>query len=260
MRRILTHWGPPALVFAAFVGVWDVLLRMLEVPSFLVPPPLAVASAAWASRSDLLPATLVTLAGASAGFGASLALGLTGAILFAQARWIRSSLYPWAIFLQTVPIVAVAPLIVLWAGPGFPSVVLVSFLLSVFPILSNGVDGLTRVDPQLLELFRLCRATRFQEFLHLRLPHAVPFLVAGAKVSAGLTVIGAIVGEFFAGYGVRTPGLGYLVQLSAAQMKTELLFASVAASAALGLLVFLVVDTTATLLLRRLQEPASQNQ
>lgn len=260
MRRILSHLAPPLLTLGVFLVAWNVLVRALDVPSFLVPAPLAVASTAWTSRADLVPATLVTLAGAAAGFGASMVLGILGAILFAQARWIRVSLYPWAIFLQTVPIVAIAPLIVLWSGPGFTSIVLVSFLLSVFPILSNGVEGLTRIDPQFLELFRLCRATRFQEFWHLRLPHSVPFLVAGAKVSAGLTVIGAIVGEFFAGYGVTTPGLGYLVQLTAAQMKTELLFASVAASAILGLLVFLVVDAVATLLLRRLQEPTSLTQ
>jgi len=227
------------------------------VPAFLVPAPGAVFRAAWDSRADLLPAMATTLAGAVSGFAASLVLGTFGAVVFAQARWIRSSLYPWAIFLQTVPIVAIAPLIVLWAGPGFPSIVLVSFLLSVFPVLSNGVEGLTRIDPALLELFRLGRASRWQELLFLRFPHSVPFLVAGARVSAGLTVIGAIVGEFFAGYGVARPGLGYLVQMSAAQMKTELLFASVGASTLLGLAVFLLVGAASSLLLSRLEEPNS---
>jgi len=260
MRRILSRIAPPLATLAVFLVLWEFLVRWLAIPSFLVPSPLAVAATAWSSRAELVPAALVTLAGAASGFAVSLVLGTLGAVLFAQARWIRASLYPWAIFLQTVPIVAIAPLIVLWSGPGFASIVLVSFLLSVFPILSNGVEGLTRIEPQYLELFRLCKASRLQELLFLRLPHSVPFLVAGAKVSAGLTVIGAIVGEFFAGYGVTTPGLGYLVQLTAAQMKTELLFASVAASTILGLLVFLLVDTVATLLLRRLQEPTSLSQ
>lgn len=257
MKRVLSHALPPLATLVFFLVAWDLGVRLLEIPSFLVPSPLAVALGAWENRADLFPSALVTLGAAAAGFAASLILGTLGAVVFAQARWIRASLYPWAIFLQTVPIVAIAPLIVLWSGPGFPSIVLVSFLLSVFPILSNGVEGLTRIEPQYLELFRLCRASRLQELLFLRLPHAVPFLVAGAKVSAGLTVIGAIVGEFFAGYGVSRPGLGYLIQLTAAQMKTELLFASVAASTLLGLGVFLAVDTAATLLLRRLQEPSN---
>lgn len=256
MRRILSQMLPPAGTFLLFLVAWAAGVRILEVPPYLVPDPIAVALTAWESRSDLLGASLVTLGGAMSGFAASLLLGTLGAVLFAQARWIRASLFPWAIFLQTVPVVAIAPLVVLWCGPGFASIVLVSFLLSVFPVLSNGVEGLVRVEPQLLELFRLCRASRVQQLLFLRLPNAVPFLVAGARVSAGLTVIGAIVGEFFAGYGVARPGLGYLIQMSAAQMRTELLFASVASSTLLGLLVFLLVGTVSALLLARLQEPS----
>lgn len=257
MRRILSGAIPPFATFVVFVLLWDAATRLLEVPAFLVPGPLAVARAAWEGCGDLAGASLVTLAGAMAGFAASLVLGTLGAVVFAQARWIRSGLFPWAIFLQTVPVVAVAPLVVLWCGPGFASIVLVSFLLSVFPILSNGVEGLVRVEPQLLELFRLCDASRVQELLFLRLPNAVPFLVAGARVSAGLTVIGAIVGEFFAGYGVSRPGLGYLIQLSSAQMRTELLFAAVGASTLLGLFVFLLVGAVSALLLARLQEPSA---
>jgi NitT/TauT family transport system permease protein len=164
-------------------------------------------------------------------------------------------LFPYAIFLQTVPIVAVAPLIVIWFGAGFPSVVLVSFVLSVFPILSNAVTGLVRVDPELLELFQIHNATRWQILTKLRLPHAVPMVVAGAKVSSGLTVIGAIVGEFFAGYGAQTPGLGYLILQSSGQLRTELLFACVAASTLLGLSVFLATGLVAKLVLARLDEP-----
>ncbi|MCB9496794.1 MAG: ABC transporter permease [Fibrobacteria bacterium] len=259
MKRHILRLLPPAGSMVLFLVAWHLAVRWFSVPSYLVPSPGDVLVASWDARSDLVPATLATLAGAATGFALSLVAGTLGAILFSQARWIRDSLYPWAIFLQTVPIVAIAPLIVLWSGPGFASIVLVSFLLSVFPILSNGVEGMSRIDPSLLELFRLCRAARWQELLLLRLPHSVPFLVAGARVSAGLTVIGAIVGEFFAGYGASRPGLGYLVQMSAAQMKTELLFASVGASTFLGLLVFLAVGATSSLLLARLQTPPSHH-
>jgi NitT/TauT family transport system permease protein len=226
----------------------------LHIPAFLVPSPVSVVVEAWNSRADIVPASLTTLAGALAGFAAALVGGTSAALLFAQARWIRASLYPYAIFLQTVPIVAIAPLIVIWFGAGFASIVLVSFVLSVFPILSNGVEGMTRVDPQLLELFSLHNARTGQILFKLRLPHAVPYLVAGAKVASGLTVIGAIVGEFFAGYGASRPGLGYLILQSAGQLRTELLFACVGASTVLGLCVFLGTGLVSRLVLARLDE------
>lgn len=251
--RRLSAWAFPPLVFLVLaLGGWEALVRLLEVPDYLVPPPSAVAATFLAERTALLPAALVTLSGALGGLAASLVLGVLGAMLFAQARWIRASLYPWAIFLQTVPIVAIAPLIVLWCGAGFGSIVLVSFLLSVFPILSNTVEGLTRIDPALLELFSLHRASRLRTLWSLRLPHSVPYLLAGTKVAAGLTVIGAIVGEFFAGYGAEHPGLGFLILQSAGQLKTGLLFASVGLSTLLGLLVFLATGLVSRLILSRL--------
>jgi NitT/TauT family transport system permease protein len=251
-RNLLSQVVPPTLFLVLCLLAWEGLVRLLGIPSYLVPSPSAILGEAFEERAQLLPAAAVTLAGALGGFLASLTAGVLAAMLFAQARWIRSSLYPWAIFLQTVPIVAIAPLIVLWFGAGFRSIVLVSFLLSVFPILSNTVDGLTRIDPQLLELFRLHHASRLQTLLKLRLPHSVPFVVAGAKVAAGLTVIGAIVGEFFAGYGASRPGLGYLILQSAGQLKTELLFASVGLSTLLGLLVFLLTSLASRQILSRL--------
>ncbi|MEN9355000.1 MAG: putative aliphatic sulfonates transport permease protein SsuC [Fibrobacterota bacterium] len=252
-RSLLPTVLPPILFLLASLAAWEAVVRLWEIPSYLLPSPWAILSEAIAERGQLVPAGLVTLAGAVGGFAASLLVGIATAMLFAQARWIRASLYPWAIFLQTVPIVAIAPLIVLWFGAGFGSIVLVSFLLSVFPILSNTVEGLTRIDPQLLELFRLHGAGRLQTLFKLRLPHSVPFVVAGAKVAAGLTVIGAIVGEFFAGYGAQHPGLGYLILQTSGQLKTELLFASVGLSTLLGLAVFLLTGFVSRLVLARLE-------
>ena len=255
MRAMFVAAWPPVAFLALALVAWEILVRWLEIPPYLVPSPAAVAREAWMSRADLVSASLVTLAGAVSGFVASLVFGTLAAVLFAQAAWIRASLFPYAIFLQTVPIVAVAPLIVIWFGPGFHSVVLVSFVLSVFPILSNATTGLVRVDRELLDLFRLHDASRWQILTRLRLPHSVPMIVAGAKVSSGLTVIGAIVGEFFAGYGERTPGLGYLILQSSGQLRTELLFACVGASTLLGLGVFLATGLVARSVLSRLDEP-----
>lgn len=258
IRRGVSVVLPPVAFLVVVLAAWEFAVRMFHVPSFLVPSPTAVFREAWISRADLLGSSLVTMAGALCGFALTLVVGTGVAIVFAQAAWIRASLFPYAIFLQTVPIVAVAPLIVIWFGAGFPSVVLVSFVLSVFPILSNAVTGLVRVDPELLELFEIHNATRWQILTKLRLPHAVPMVVAGAKVSSGLTVIGAIVGEFFAGYGAQTPGLGYLILQSSGQLRTELLFACVGASTMLGLSVFLATGLVAKLVLARLDEPGGR--
>lgn len=258
IRRAVAAALPPVAFLAMVVVAWELAVRVLRIPSYLVPSPSAVFLEAWTSRADLLGSSMVTMAGALCGFALSVVVGTVVAIVFAQASWIRASLFPYAIFLQTVPIVAVAPLIVIWFGAGFPSVVLVSFILSVFPILSNAVTGLVRVDPELLELFEIHNASRWQILTKLRLPHAVPMVVAGAKVSSGLTVIGAIVGEFFAGYGARTPGLGYLILQSSGQLRTELLFACVGASTMLGLTVFLATGMVAKLVLARLDEPAAR--
>ena len=252
-RRIL----PPLATLAVFLAAWQAAIVAFGLPSFLVPSPWAVACRTWTSRQDLLAASLTTLAGALCGFFAALVGGTLGALLFSQARWIRSSLFPYAIFLQTVPIVAVAPLIVIWFGAGFASIVLVAFVLSVFPILSNGVEGMTRVDPQLLELFSLHNANGRQILFKLRLPHSVPYLVAGAKVASGMTVIGAIVGEFFAGYGAAHPGLGYLILQSSGQLRTDLLFSCVGASTLLGLSVFAATGLVSRAILERLEEHGS---
>ncbi|MFN3649499.1 MAG: ABC transporter permease [Armatimonadota bacterium] len=248
--RILGLALPPLALFVLLIGVWWLLTTQLRIPTYLVPSPNRVAEAAWANRSALVRATLLTGSAALAGFGCTLLLGFLTALAFSQSRLIRQSCYPYAIFLQTVPIVAIAPLIVTWFGTGFRSVVIVSTIIGLFPIITSGTTGLLAVDPKLLELFRLYRAGRWQVLWKLRLPHAVPYLVTGARTSSGLSVIGAIVGEFFVGFS-GAQGLGYLFLLTSGQLKTDYLFAAVMASTVLGLTVFGLVNAAAALILRR---------
>src|SRR5262249_18495250 len=139
-------------------------------------------------------------AAALLGFAMSLAAGTALALVFSQSRIVQRSIYPYAIFLQTVPIVAIAPVLILWFGYGLAGVVSVSFILSLFPIITNATAGLTMVDANLIELFEVNNASRGQMLFKLRLPNAVPNLVTGAKISCGLSVIGAIVGEIYAGF------------------------------------------------------------
>lgn len=237
-RAFLFNAVPPLILAAVFVVAWHVLVRWFDTPSFLVPSPVDVAHVAWGEFGKLVGATGVTAMAALSGFSASLLCGTAIAFAFSQSRIIRLSGYPYAIFLQTVPIVAIAPLIITWFGNGFQSVVLVAFIISLFPIITNATSGMLSVDPDLLDLFRLHNANRWQVWMKLRLPASVPHIITGARTSSGLAVIGAIVGEFFAGYGRDQFGLGYLIMMTSNQLKTAQLFAAVIASTLLGLAIF----------------------
>ena len=250
-RHALSSVLPPLLLLGGVVFVWHVAVESLQIKPFLFPAPAAVLEAARVNAADLIRATCVTAAGALCGFAASIVFGALIAFVFAQSRMIRLSCYPYAIFLQTVPIVAVAPLVILWFGAGFLSVAIIAFIISLFPIITNTTTGLTRIDRDLLDLFEANNATRLQLLFKLRLPNAVPYLIAGARISSGLSVIGAIVGEFMAGFGGQAFGLGYLIQFSSTQMKTAYLFAAIVASALLGLAIFTLINAFADSILRR---------
>jgi NitT/TauT family transport system permease protein len=243
------------LVLAAAVVVWDRAAVWYEIPRYLLPRPGRVCRAAVEQAPKLLRATGMTAGGAVCGFVASLIAGTMTAFVFSQSKAIRSSCYPYAIFLQTVPIIAVAPLIITWFGTGFRSVVIVSFIISLFPIVTNATAGMLAVDSDLVDLFRLNNATRGQVLLKLRFPNAVPYIITGGRTSSGLAVIGAIVGEFFAGYGTERYGLGYLILQTSAQLKTDELFAAVVASTLLGIAIFTTVSLTGATILSRWYEP-----
>jgi len=242
---------PPLLLAMVCVVAWDTLVVLSETPAFLVPRPGEVAHVAAQNFRRLAGATGVTAMAALSGFTASLILGAAIACAFSQSRFIRISGYPYAIFLQTVPIVAIAPLIITWFGNGFQSVVIVAFIISLFPIITNATSGMLAVDPDLIDLFRLYRAGRWQIWIKLRLPAAVPQIMTGARTSSGLAVIGAIVGEFFAGYSHDQFGLGYLIMMTSSQLKTAELFAAVIASTLLGLTIFGAISLLSLTILSR---------
>lgn len=251
IQKWLRDLIPPLLLFGFVVLIWQAFVRTYDVPSYLVPEPLDVLGAIRTNLKTLADATAQTAFAALCGFALSLVIGFLIAFLFSQSTLARLSLYPYAIFLQTVPIVAVAPLIVIWFGTGLRSVILVAFVVSLFPIITNATAGLTRVDAGLKDLFRLYNASRLQILFKLTLPGSVPYLIAGARIASGLAVIGAIVGEFFAGYGATSFGLGYLIILTKGQLDTDFLFAAIFASTLLGLVIFGVVNIVADVILSR---------
>lgn len=241
---------PPIGLFALVVWIWDRVVVWYGFKPFLLPGPGLVATALWQNLPKLAQATGYTAAAATSGLLASLVVGTLVAFLFSQSRWIRSSSYPYALFLQTVPIVAIAPLIVHWCGRGFFSVALTAFILSLFPILASTTAGLLNVDPDLLDFFRLNNASRWQILWKLRLPNAVPALFTGLKTSCGLAIVGAVVGEYFVGYVSDTFGLGYLILVTSDQLRMAELFATIVASTALSVAMFSVVNLVTASILR----------
>lgn len=246
---LLKQTLPPLIVFGLLLVLWDGVIVWFEIPRILLPRPEQVWQLAVQEQEALLSATWITAQGALTGFLASVVVGTGIAFLFAQSALIRQSFYPYAIFLQTVPIVAIAPIIIIWLGSGFTALVTISFIISLFPIITNMSEGLLAVDPGLRDLFRLYGANRWQILWKLQFPNAVPYLITGAKTSAGLAVVGAIVGEFFAAYGIE-PGLGYLIYQSSNLSRTDKLFAAIIASTLLGVLIFVMISALGTYLVK----------
>ena len=251
IREIAFLVLPPIALLLLVVLAWQLVVQFGQIESYLLPSPVAVGRAAWSKRAELCGALGLTAAGAFCGFAASLVVGILIAISFSFSRLIKAGCYPYAVFLQTVPIVAIAPLIVVWFDYGFQSVALIAFIISLFPIITNATTGLTNVDRDLVDLFELHNASRWQVLFKLRLPAAVPYLVTGARVSSGMAVIGAIVGEFFTGYGATRYGLGYVIMQATNLLKTDELFAAVIASTALGMAVFTIVNIVGATVLAR---------
>ena len=255
MKRALSRFvfnavGPIALL-VLIVAAWQFVTIAFEIEALILPKPMRVFEAGMHEFGQIAGATWNTAAAALCGFGLSLLTGTLIASVFTQSRMIRGSCYPYAIFLQTVPVVAIAPIIIMWFGYGFQSVVVVSFIISLFPLVTNATSGMLAVDTDLLDLFHLHRASRWQVLVKLRLPNSVPHIITGAKTSSGLAVIGAIVGEFFAGDNTSGIGLGYLIRLKSELMKTDGLFASVIASTLLGVAIFGTLSATGAAVLSR---------
>ena len=242
---------PPLALFALVAAIWQWCVVAYKLKPYLLPSPLAVGAALIRDASLLGNAVTYTGAAALLGFGASLVLGTLIAFAFSQSRVLRNSGYPYFIFLQTVPIVAIAPLIVRWYGNGFQSVVLVAFILSLFPILSNATQGLLQIDPDLLDLFRLNNASRWQILVKLRFPSAVPSICTGARTASGLAVVGSIVGEFFVGQSTTHYGLGYLIEVTNSNAQLDRLFASVLTSTLFGITIFALINLVSTTIVSR---------
>jgi NitT/TauT family transport system permease protein len=208
----------------------------------MLPAPWQVAETICTRFAPLADSLLITAEAAGGGLAMSIVAGVAVALVFAQSAWLRRMLYPYTILLQTVPIIAVAPLILMWVGSGTWAVTVVAFIICLAPIIANTTQGLISVDRNLIDLFLMHKASPAQILFKLRLPHAMPNLFVGIRISAGISVIGAITGELFAGSSrVGEGGLGYSTLYASAQLQTAYLFALVIAATVLGFSFFFVV-------------------
>jgi NitT/TauT family transport system permease protein len=229
-------------VLAAALLLWQLILLVFRVPPYMLPSPWAVARVVAARLPSLETAFATTAVEALGGLLASIVIGVAIALVFAQSRWVRRMLYPYTLLLQTVPIVAIAPLILMWVGAGTASVTLIAFIISLAPIIANTTQGLVSVEENMVHLFLMHNASPAQLLFKLRLPHAVPSLFTGIRIASGISVIGAITGELYAGSSrVGEGGLGYSILYASAQLQTDYLFALVFAATVLGFGFFFLV-------------------
>lgn len=230
------------IVFACLLGIWSRVVAFAKVPAYILPGPAAVAAALRDRFPSLLNSLRITALEALGGLLASIVVGVAVAMLFAQWRALRQLLFPYTILLQTVPIVAIAPLIIMWVGAGIFAVTIVTFIICLAPIIANTTQGLISVDENLINLFLMHKASPAQILFKLRLPHALPNLFTGIRISAGISVIGGLTGELFAGSTrVGEGGLGYAIIYASNQMETSYLFALVFAATVLGFAFFFIV-------------------
>lgn len=228
----------PAAVAALLLLLWQALVVAFEVPVFLVPSPLRVAQALVEDAGLLFAALMNTMMITLLAFAVAVLLGTAIAFAFVQSRAIETAFFPYAVLLQVTPIVAIAPLIIIWVKDPTASLVVCAALVALFPVIANTTLGLRSVDPGLLAYFRLQGATRWQTLRRLRIPSALPFFFAGLRISSGLALIGAVVAEFVAGTGGTGTGLAYQILYAGYQLNIPRMFAALALIAVAGVALF----------------------
>ena len=231
------------LLFGSFI--LEFLVRSKFVPSYILPAPSEIAISLYTDRFEYLMGFFATAKAALIGLVLSFVAGTSAALLLSLSPWLRKAFLPYATFFQTVPIIAIAPVLVIWFGFGPPTVIASSFIVSLFPIIANSMLGLQSAEPRLLDLFRIHRASRLATLWKLQLPAALPAIFSGLRIASGLAVIGAIVGEFIAG-----GGLGEVVDAARTQQRLDKVFAAVFLSSFLGLFLVVLIDFISRRMLR----------
>lgn len=249
---------PVAFGIAGLV-LWEVLTRALAISPHILPGPLAIAAALIADHQLLLSSLLVTMLVTGIAFVSAVVVGGLVAIAFSLSRWVELALFPYAVILQVTPIVAIAPLLIVWVNNVWFALLVCAWLVAFFPVLSNASVGLKSADRNLEELFRLYGASRSQTLVLLRIPAALPYFLAGVRISGGLALIGAVVAEFVAGSGGQGSGLAYRILEAGYQLKTPRMFAALFLIGLAGVAIFLCTSYLSRRLLAHWHESALES-
>lgn len=244
----------PLAVLLLALAAWQAVVSWNDLPPWLVPSPLRVAQALAEDRALLAASLGVTLRIALGALALAVLLGVACALVFVQSRWLEASLFPYAVLLQVTPVVAVAPLVILWVKDLQVALVLCATVVAIFPIIANTTLGLRSVDPGLADLFRMSGASRWQVLWRLRVPSALPYFFGGLRIATGLALIGAVVAEFVAGTGGAGAGLAYQILLAGIQLNVPRLFAALVLITVTGVAMFAAVSWLARRVLRRWHE------
>ncbi|WP_353645573.1 ABC transporter permease [Mesorhizobium sp. WSM2239] len=249
-------WLLPLAIMILAIWLWDRICVWNAIPQYILPRPHVVAQTLHTDAALLFGSLLVTLKITFLSLLLAVVGGVGLAVLFTQSKWVEMSLFPFAIVLQVTPIVAIFPLINIYVDNQTSKLLLCSWIVAFFPILSNTTLGLNSVDRNLRDLFRLNGATRWQELWHLRLPAAMPYFLGGLKIAGGLSLIGAVVAEFVAGSSGQSSGLASRIIEAGYRLNAPRLFAALILISLTGILIFLVLTLVSHLILRRWHESA----
>lgn len=241
----------PALFALLSLAAWEIAVRAYGIPPYILPGPSAIVGAFLAAPALLLRSLLSTLTVTLVALAASCILGVALAVSTTASRLARAAVLPWAIALQVTPVVAIAPLIIVWVGDPFTSLIVCATIVAFFPIFSNTAAGLAGAPPELLDLFRLNKAGRWQTLVLLQLPSAAPMFMAGLRISGGLALVGAVVAEFVAGSGGFASGLAFRILEAGYRLQIPRMFAALALLSAAGIVINAALGALERVVLRR---------
>jgi NitT/TauT family transport system permease protein len=237
-RLLNAAWIRPMLFLVFIVIAWDLAIRIFRIPAYQIPAPADVVVVLWLTWPELLGQAWPTTYATIWGFVLSALFGIPAAMLIAGSKTVESYVYPLLVFSQSIPKIAIAPLFVVWFGFGLIPKVISAFLLGFFPVVVSAVQGFKSVDPDMVDLARAMQGSRFQVFCAVNLPHALPAIFSGLKVSVTLAVVGAVVGEFVG----SNSGIGYVMQRSIGTFDLPTMFAALVILALMGVILFWAVD------------------
>jgi NitT/TauT family transport system permease protein len=256
MRSLVIRVLPPTVILIVALAAWEIAVRAYKVPVYILPGPVVIVQALVRDWATLYPSLIVTVLITLGALTAATVLGVLIAVLFAQSKWIEMSFFPYAVILQVTPIVAIAPLIIIWVKDTATALLICAWIVAFFPIVSNTTLGLNSTDHNLLNLLQLYGANRRQVFWYLRLPSALPFFLGGLRISGGLALIGAVVAEFVAGSGGIQSGLAYRILEAGYQLQIPRMFAALFMITGTGILIFVILTAVNHFALRRWHESA----